>query len=192
MLVIFCLVANISSAELPHIEVDHRLSCEHIYTSPDDCKVTLTLTGAGDPIRYPIEAVLSLDSSGSMKNNNRINKSRDAATKFVSLMDSSQDKVAVINWNETIVASEPLTNDFSQIITKINEGDVGGNTNVLLGLNASISMFNNYNNNAKKVIIFLSDGNDTSPDKNLVDTIRYVADRAKQKDVIILGLTQLV
>jgi len=144
-------MANANGAE---IYASQYLSKSEISLS-ESSTLTIDLNGTGSPCIKPIDAVLAIDSTGSMTTSDPNDARKYAAKEFVGGMDSSKDRVGLVSWNMTATAL-PLTNIFSEIIAEIDRVGSNGNTSLDAGLGSAISLLPN--NDAFKVIVFLTDG----------------------------------
>ena len=96
-ILIFMWMASANGAE---ISASQHLSKSEISLS-ESSTLSIDLNGTGTPCVSPIDVVLSIDSTGSM-NQNDSNKTRlIAAEEFVRGMDFSKDRVGVVSWNLT-------------------------------------------------------------------------------------------
>jgi uncharacterized repeat protein (TIGR01451 family) len=152
-----------------NIIVTHHLEPDIIWTLGSgrvlcESDVTLFIEGVGDPI--PVEVVLAIDYSSSM-NDIDPNRTRLIAAKtFVGGANSSRDKIGLVLWNDKIIESVNLTNDFEYINYTINAMDEIKSYNGTyydIALNKSIDILENDSKNVRKCIIFLSDGKPKLP-----------------------------
>ena len=156
-------------SDKPNLLVDHTLSLPEIWTleagqEPASSTVMVKVI-AQEPNqpRVPIDVILALDSSGSMNQSDSGNIRVEAAKNLVGMMNPAIDKVGVVIWNDTIVFSQPLTDNFGKIgdLLSMASTPLGG-TCMGEALNTSISLLSQDTGNASKVIIFLSDGKEES------------------------------
>jgi uncharacterized protein YhbP (UPF0306 family) len=173
----------------PNLEITHQLDPDNIWLpssgkKPSESKISLTLKGRGTPEKTPIDAVLAIDSSGSMGTNDPNNYRLKAAETFVKMMDLSEDKVGLVSWDDHIDFELPLTNELGAIIDKIHEVDSSGGTNLDLGLETAITLLSG-NPNTSKIIIFLSDGDGTYTPSGKEGS---QADRARAEGITIYSI----
>ena len=110
------------------------------------------------------DIVIVFDRSGSMNDNNRLIKAKEAANKFVDslLIKGSKTRIAVVSFNNT----HTITSDFvdfnskSNIKNNINNITATGGTNIMAGLRQANLMLNSGNAD-KQTIVLLSDGEPT-------------------------------
>ncbi|GEM_PF-462280 len=188
--VVLGLVAIFASAEDPqesdNLSVACQLDPDIIFPSdsginPNESKVLLTVEGNGKPKEVPVYVVLAIDSSGSMEENDPQGNRKKAAENFVRMMNPSKDKVGIISWDNDIDFKVELNNSHNYVISKIQDVDSKGETNLDEGLQAAVDLFNN-ETDSKKVIIFLSDG---EGDYTSSGTLGCKADLARDKGIII-------
>ena len=114
------------------ISASQHLSKSEISLS-ESSTLTINLTGAGAPCVYPIDAVLAIDSTGSMTTSDPNEARKSAAKNLVDGMDFNMDRVGVVSWNITATAW-PLTNNSSGINSEIDSVGANGNTSLDVGL----------------------------------------------------------
>ena len=156
-------------SDAPDLLVDHTLSLPEIWSLesgqvPASSTVVVKVV-AQEPNqpRVPIDVVLALDSSGSMNQSDSGNIRVEAAKNLVNMMNPAIDKIGVVIWNDTVVFSQPLTNDFGKIGNQLGMASTPlGGTCMGEALNTSISLLSQDTGNVSKIIIFLSDGREES------------------------------
>lgn len=156
------LIMNFAYAVPPSLNLSSQLDPESIFSLnggdvPTESIMTLILKGVGEQETIPIEAALAIDSSGSMKDSDPQGNRIEAAEKFIEITGSSNNKFGLVSWDNDIDFSEPLTGNISNMIYRLQDINSEGDTNLDIGLQASVDLFTN-ESSAKKVIIFLSDG----------------------------------
>ncbi len=128
----------------------------------EETTITIEVTGAGSTTTtiVPMDMVFALDSSGSMGWNDPTGLRRTAAKDFVDKMDSSKDQAGVVSWDDNIDFTQPLSDDFPLVKSKIDAVDSSGGTNLNVGLNGAIDVLdaNTRTETSLEVIIFLSNG----------------------------------
>ena len=131
--IIFILMASVNGAELI---TSQYLSKGEISLS-ESSRVTIDLKGMGEPCIKPIDAVLAIDSTGSMTQSDPSDLRKAVAKDFVSRMDFSKDRAAVVSWDTQAIAW-PLTNNSSELADDIKQVDSNGSTDLNVGLASSI------------------------------------------------------
>jgi hypothetical protein len=149
--IILIWTTSVNGAE---IITDQYLSKNEISLS-ESSTVSIDLKGTGEPCIKPIDAVLAIDSTGSMTWSDPIDIRKAVAKDFVSKMDFSKDRAAVVSW-DTAAITWPLENNSSEISNEIEQVNSDGGTDLNVGLASSIGLL--ANSRAIKVIIFLTDG----------------------------------
>ena len=190
LLFILCIVAlplisTVGATTVAPPTVTKTASPNSIYNStsgatPINSTVNITVTGAGNitTVNWPIDVCYSIDNTGSMvqqPNPSDPNGLRfTAVEQFNGYLNSSNlnngtnDMAAYNTWNTSVIAWNNTTSNFAALNTSIKAiPTASGSTNLNIGLNESISLLNNITiNNASrvsnKVIIFLTDGDQTS------------------------------
>jgi len=111
--------------------------------------------------RAPVDVILAIDSSGSMKTNDPRRLRIATAKQFIGQLDPQRDQAGVVSWDNDIDFVQPLTGDLAQVERKIERVDASGATNLNAGLSAAIDEFVRGRADVKRVIIFLTDGDGT-------------------------------
>lgn len=152
-------------------------------------KVTLKVTNIAYGERwYPVDVVFAIDSSGSMDDSDPHGLRRTVSVDFIDdKMDASKDRVGVVSWDHKVDFSVPLSSNFDDVKSKIQEIDSEGGTYIDKGLDEAIRLLEESKNpdpNAKRIIVFLTDGEGgytSRPIKYPVYTIGLkVSDRGRE------------
>ena len=149
--------------------------------------VTLTVVGEGAAKAVPLEMVLAIDSSASMRETDPDDKRLDAARVFVMKMEPARDKVGLVSWNEGIDFSIPPTDDFAAILEAIGRVDSGRGTNLDRGLKEAIDLLSADGSTAgrdggARIVIILSDGDG---DYTKSGRRGSQAERAKDEGIVV-------
>jgi len=115
----------------------------------------------GKVARVPVDVMLAIDSSGSMKTNDPRRLRIATAESFVEQLDPQRDQAGVVSWDNDIDFVQPLTGDLALVEQRIERVDASGATNLNVGLSAAIDEFLRGRPGVKRVIIFLTDGDGT-------------------------------
>lgn len=138
----------------------------------------------------PIDIVFALDSSGSMMQNDPGGLRKSASKNFTDRLNSSIDQAGVVSWDDNIDFVQQLTNNFTLVKAMIDRVDSSGETNLDVGLRASIDELASPRAriNATRTMIFLTDGQGTYTPSGQPGS---QADRARNAGIIIftIGLT---
>ena len=149
-------------------------------------EITITVKGEPPEVSTPeVDAVLVIDLSGSMNDNNKLNDAKAAAKKFVDKFFGTSApasykksvRIAVVGYNGYAKAYADLTSakDADALYTLFGSGygslSAGGGTNIQDGIYRAQQILKNGRAGAKKVMVVLSDGEPTySFDANVAHT----------------------
>ena len=149
-------------------------------------EITITVKGEPPEVSTPeVDAVLVIDLSGSMNDNNKLNDAKAAAKKFVDKFFGTSApasykksvRIAVVGYNGYAKAYADLTEakDADALYTLFGSGygslSAGGGTNIQDGIYRAQQILKNGRAGAKKVMVVLSDGEPTySFDANVAHT----------------------
>jgi len=121
--------------------------------------VTIEVSGASETTTSQLDVVFSIDSSGSMDWSDPNNLRMEASKNFIDKLNPTRDQVGAVNWDSTVIGSEPLTTDFQKVKDFIDSGGAFGGTNLDAGLNEAIKLLDEGGRaTSSKYIIFLTDG----------------------------------
>lgn len=130
-----------------------------IKTGDNTATVTIEVNGTSETTTNQLDIVISLDSSGSMSSSDPTNLRMQASKNLIDNLDPLNDQVGAVNWDEVVLGSEPLTNNFQKVKDFIDSGGAFDGTDLDVGLNEAIKLLDEGGRaNSKKVIIFLTDG----------------------------------
>jgi hypothetical protein len=152
------------------------------------CLQGLTLTWEERPAeveRAPLDVILAIDSSGSMRLNDPRGLRITTAKQFIAQLDPQRDQAGLVSWDNDIDFVQPLTSDLERVADKIEQVDASGATNLNVGLMAAIDEFIRGRPEAKKVIIFLTDGDGTYTFSGQPGS---PASLARQKGIVIYAI----
>ena len=149
-------------------------------------EITITVKGEPPEVSTPeVDAVLVIDLSGSMNDNNKLNDAKAAAKKFVDKFFGTSApasykksvRIAVVGYNGYAIAYADLTEakNADALYTLFGSGygslSAGGGTNIQDGIYRAQQILKNGRAGAKKVMVVLSDGEPTySFDANVAHT----------------------
>ena len=149
-------------------------------------EITITVKGEPPEVSTPeVDAVLVIDLSGSMNDNNKLNDAKAAAKKFVDKFFGTSApasykksvRIAVVGYNGYAKAYADLTEakNADALYTLFGSGygslSAGGGTNIQDGIYWAQQILKNGRAGAKKVMVVLSDGEPTySFDANVAHT----------------------
>jgi len=186
IMLIFCLSVSAVSATNPHITATTNINPGNFWSldseqSPSKGTVDIILTGSGDPVALPVEAVLAIDSSGSMSTNDPDTDRLAAAVSFVNIMSPDEDTIGLVSWDDNIDFEISPTSNFEEVTTGIYKVDSEGNTDLDEGLNTAIDIMND-DDRVFKTIVFLSDGDGSYTQSGNSGS---PADRARQMGIVV-------
>jgi Ca-activated chloride channel family protein len=130
----------------------------------------------------PVSVGIIFDVSGSMKDNNNIQKAKNAIVRFLE-SGNPQDEYALITFNERTSLVQNFTNQSSTVRSEIAFRQAGGRTAlydaVYMGLNQIKA-----GKNDKKALILITDGEDNSSRYSISEVREF----AKESDVQIYAV----
>lgn len=130
-----------------------------------------------------VNVVLVIDSSGSMQAQDfkpdRMASAKESAIKFIEQLET-KDNVGVVSFSDSTRIVSFLTNDKNRAIEKTQSIKAGGGTAIGDGLAMGVDMVTSIPNK-KKLVIFLSDGEQTAGQISIDDAILY----ANSEEVIV-------
>jgi Ca-activated chloride channel homolog len=143
--------------------------------------------GAEQPIKLfrredvPVSMAIIVDNSGSMRD-----KRLKVETASLDLVKASNphDEVCVINFNDEAYLDVPLTNDIKKLEEGLARLDSRGGTAMRDAISMSIDYLKDKGKRDKKVLLVITDGNDTASSGSLEKLI----DKARQSEVLIYGI----
>lgn len=122
-----------------------------------------------------VNVVLVIDSSGSMQAKDfkpdRMQSAKASAINFIKDL-SGKDNVGVVSFSDSTRIVSFLTNDKDRAIEKTKSIKSGGGTAIGDGLAMGVDMVTSIPNK-KKLVIFLSDGEQTAGQISIDDAIKY-------------------
>jgi Mg-chelatase subunit ChlD len=137
------------------------------------------------PTSAPVDVVLVIDRSGSMKGD-PLARAKDAAKVFIDRMNLATDHIAIISFSDKASIDQQLTQDARAAKAAVNRLRDGGGTRINLGIDQAVAELQSkrHQRSATPVIILLTDG--VSPE----DSALRSADAAKRAGIrmITIGL----
>jgi VWFA-related protein len=143
--------------------------------------------GAEQPIKVfrredvPISLGIIIDNSGSMRD-----KRAKVETASLDLVKASnpRDEVFVVNFNDEAFLDVPFTNDIKKLEEGVARIDSRGGTAMRDAISMSIDYLKEKGKRDKKVILVITDGNDTASSGSLEKLI----DRSRNGEVLIYAI----
>jgi Ca-activated chloride channel homolog len=129
----------------------------------------------------PVSMGLLIDDSGSMRD-----KRAKVAAAAMGLVKASnpQDEVFIVNFNDEPYLDVPFTSDPSKLKQGLDRIDSRGGTAMRDAIVSSIDYMNKKHKHDKKVIIVVTDGNDTASTVTLEQTVL----KARQSGVLLYAI----
>ncbi|MCE5214594.1 MAG: carboxypeptidase regulatory-like domain-containing protein [Methanobacterium sp.] len=128
-------------------------------TSCTDVNVTIEVTGSSENVTNAADVVFAIDSSGSMRTSDPTGLRKTAVINFINKLDPTKDKVGVVNWDNVIRQQLALTNNYTQAINVVNQGQPGSTTNGALAIQTSTNLLGASTlPTYQRFIILLTDG----------------------------------
>lgn len=121
----------------------------------------VTLRMEAKDINKTSDIVLVIDTSGSMNQNQRMRRAREAANAFVDrLLPSSTTRIAVVSFAGEVYTKQDLTNNQNALHTAINGLAANGGTFTQAGIKRAREILSNSQADFKHIVL-LSDGEPT-------------------------------
>ncbi len=129
----------------------------------------------------PVSMGILIDDSGSMRD-----KRAKVAAAALALVKASnpQDEVFIVNFNDEVYLDQPFTNDINKLEQALEKIDSRGGTAMRDAVSMSIDYMNKHHKRDKKVILVVTDGNDTASS----ETLERLVQKARQSEVLIYGI----
>lgn len=129
----------------------------------------------------PVSMGILIDDSGSMRD-----KRAKVAAAALALVKASnpQDEVFVVNFNDEAYLDVPFTNDIAKLEEGLQKIDSRGGTAMRDAISMSIDYMKQKAKKDKKVILVVTDGNDTAS----VETLEKLVAKARQSEVLIYAI----
>jgi Ca-activated chloride channel family protein len=132
----------------------------------------------------PVSMGILIDDSGSMRE-----KRAKVSAAALALVKASnpQDEVFVVNFNDEAYLDVPFTNDISKLEQGLERIDSRGGTAMRDAISMSIDYMKQKAKKDKKVIVIVTDGNDTAS----METLEKTVQKARQSEVLIYAIAIL-
>jgi Ca-activated chloride channel homolog len=143
--------------------------------------------GSEQPIKIfrredvPVSMGILIDDSGSMRE-----KRAKVAASALALVKASnpQDEVFIVNFNDEAYLDQPFTNDINKLQDALQKIDSRGGTAMRDAISMSIDYMKDKAKKDKKVILVVTDGNDTAS----TETLEKLVAKARQSEVLIYAI----
>lgn len=131
----------------------------------------------------PVSLGLVIDNSGSMRRKRK--KVEDAAIALVKA-SNRQDEIFIVNFNDVAYRDADLTGDMKKLEEGLSRIDAKGGTAMRDAISLSIDYIKDKGKKAKKVLLVVTDGDDTaSSDTN---TLEKLLVKAQQSEVLLFAI----
>ncbi|MDR0842851.1 MAG: VWA domain-containing protein [Acidobacteriota bacterium] len=130
----------------------------------------------------PISAGIVLDVSASMKDNNNINKAKNAITRFLQ-SENPEDEAFLITFNERADITQRFTEQLSSLRSALALKKPGGRTALYDAVHLGLEQIR-HSRNEKKALVLISDGEDNSSRYSPAEVREF----AKEADVQVYGI----
>jgi len=179
------------------IRVDTRLVVLHCSVLDRSGKLVTTLpqsafkvleNNAEQPVKLfrrediPISLGIVIDNSGSMRDKRQ--RVEAAAIKLVKA-SNPQDEVFIVNFNDDAYLDVPFTNQLAKLEEGVARIDARGGTAMRDAISMSIDHLKQDGKKDKKVILVITDGNDTA---STGVTLEKLVEKAHKSEVLIYGI----
>jgi len=136
-------------------------------------------------ITEPVEIVLVIDASGSMKGS-PISDATNAANTFIDEMGGN-DRIAVIGFSDEVVIYSNFSSNKQQLKDSISHIAAAGETALFDGIIKGLDQFDNADEISHRYLVVLSDGKDTASFSKVTDVVQ----KSKEKNVIVYSIALL-
>lgn len=137
------------------------------------------------PDRSPIAEALVLDSSGSMRQDSKMERARAAALHFVQT-GHADDDVLLVDFGSEVTFKVDFTADEKSLAAALATGKPEGTTALYDAVYLALDKLNRYQTDRRKVILLISDGADTGSLYTL-DDVRELA-RESEVQIYAVGI----
>ena len=128
----------------------------------DDISVSMQMRATCPKLEAPVEAVLAIDHSDSMRGP-RLENAKAAALAFVDGLDPGRDRVGLVPFSTVVDQTVPLTSDFRDVRDGIVRIEPHGTTAIGAALRAAHELMGARRTSAKALVVLLTDGRDPQP-----------------------------
>ena len=141
--------------------------------------------GTKNPVSETVgrSIVFAIDSSGSMSENDADGLRKTLTKELINQLDSSKDKLSIIDFDDEVQVSTALTNDFKSVEKDIENINSSGGTYIPDALKAGVNkLLEDKQSKNRKYIFVLTDGEDS---KNPGNDYNQVIDKARKNNIAI-------
>lgn len=170
--------------------IAHKSAQPGVVALGDTVEVQLVVDGSCPPDDQTVDVVLTIDRSGSM-DGRKLLAAKDAAIGFVNRVRAPRSRVGVTTFSTGAERVQPLGEDRAPAIAGIAGLAAGGSTNLVDGLEEArrTMIAAPWRAEAKRVIVFMSDGRHSISSPSLDDLAKVItAVRGDHIEVFTIGL----
>ncbi len=131
----------------------------------------------------PVSMGIIVDNSASMREKR---KQVELAAMDLVKASNKEDEVFIVNFNDESYLDQPFTNDLKKLEEALGRIDSRGGTALRDAISGSIDYEKKHARKDKKVLLVVTDGNDTASDDR--DTLEKLTDKAQQSGVLIYAI----
>ena len=185
---IFSSLNNVSAQGLPYVVVDKDANPAIVNCQSVEINLTIEGKGDGGIVRYPVDVMLVIDNSVSMRGQ-KLADAKTAAKTFIDQLNSSSDRSGLVSFNYYATLDQGLTYDPKDVEDAIDDLVALGKTNIYDAITtANTELTGNGRGNAVWAEILLSDGDVTAGGDPIP-----AAEAAAANDVVIytIGLGEV-
>lgn len=187
-------IDSVDTTGYPRVSVTISLSAQTLSQTPRAADFAVLVDGARPSIDVfatagePVEVVVAIDTSGSMQGN-AIAQARAAAISFVEQMPDSV-QLAVVGFATSPEVIAPFGTPVEEIVAALRGLEATGNTALYDAVVTASAQFTG--SDARRVIVLLSDGGDTSSEATLDEAVSALEPGGDADDGIELRAVALI
>jgi Ca-activated chloride channel family protein len=140
-------------------------------------------------VKKQADVVLLIDTSGSMRDNDKIGEAREAAKVFLE-DQAGKNNIGLVHFNsavETLVPLAEMETNRAPVVEAIDRLEAQGNTSLFDAVIASVEKLQASSDPSRiQAIVLLSDGQDTSSQSSLNDVVRVLGEARNSKTPILV------
>jgi Ca-activated chloride channel family protein len=140
-------------------------------------------------VKKQADVVLLIDTSGSMRDGDKIGEAREAAKVFLE-DQAGKNNIGLVQFNsavETLVPLAEMETNRAPVVEAIDRLEAQGNTSLFDAVIASVEKLQASSDPSRiQAIVLLSDGQDTSSQSSLNDVVRVLGEARNSKTPILV------
>jgi Ca-activated chloride channel family protein len=130
----------------------------------------------------PVSMGIIIDNSGSMRDK----RARVSAAALALIKASNpQDEVFIFNFNDDVYLDQPFTSDIKKLEEALDKYDTRGGTAMRNAVSLGINYVKEKGKHDKKVLLVITDGNDTASNET---TLEQLVRQAQRSEVLIYSI----